>query len=100
MYEPFIRYRAEEKGTIVLTVKRSELSISESLKRLGIPRRSLYKGMKNIPKVVWKLFVTDIDRTTKHGTAYPMMCAKWWWSFLWRIRSLPKGILRSAFGGE
>lgn len=91
MYEPFIRYRAEEKGTIVLTVKRSELSISESLKRLGIPRRSLYKGMNNIPKVVWKLFVTAIDRITKHGTAYSMLCAKWWWSFLWRIRSLPQG---------
>lgn len=42
MHEPYTRYSAEEKETIVLTVKRSELSISESLKRLGIPRRTFY----------------------------------------------------------
>ncbi|MCI7310849.1 MAG: helix-turn-helix domain containing protein [Prevotella sp.] len=42
MHEPYIRYSAEEKETMVLTVKRSELSISESLKRLGIPRRTFY----------------------------------------------------------
>lgn len=42
MHEPYIRYSTEEKGTIVLTVKRSELSISKSLKRLGIPKRTFY----------------------------------------------------------
>ena len=33
MYECYTRYRAEEKEIIVLTVKRSELSISGALKR-------------------------------------------------------------------
>jgi len=42
MHESYIRYSAEEKETIVLTVKRSELSIVEALKRLGIPRRTFY----------------------------------------------------------
>ncbi len=42
MHEPYIRYSAEEKETIALTVKRSELSTSQSLKRLGIPRRTFY----------------------------------------------------------
>ena len=32
----------EEKETIVLSVKRSELSIVQALKRLGIPRRTFY----------------------------------------------------------
>ena len=40
MHECYKRYSTEEKETIVLTVKRSELSISEVLKRLGIPRRT------------------------------------------------------------
>ena len=40
MYECYTRYRAEEKEIIVLTVKRSELSISGALKRLGISRRT------------------------------------------------------------
>ena len=42
MHESYIRYRAGEKEAIVLTVKRSELSIVQSLKRLGIPRRTFY----------------------------------------------------------
>lgn len=42
MHVPYICYSAEEKETIVLTVKRSELSISQSLKRLSIPRRTFY----------------------------------------------------------
>ena len=42
MHESYIRYSAEEKEAIVLTVKRSELSIVQSLKRLGIPRRTFY----------------------------------------------------------
>ena len=33
MHELYIRYSAEEKGTIVLSVKRSELSIVQALKR-------------------------------------------------------------------
>ena len=37
MHELYIRYSAEEKETIVLSVKRSELSIVQALKRLGIP---------------------------------------------------------------
>ena len=35
-------YSAEEKEAIVLSVKRSELSIVQALKRLGIPRRTFY----------------------------------------------------------
>ena len=46
MHECYTRYSAEEKETIVLTVKRSELSISEALKRLGIPRRTFYNWYK------------------------------------------------------
>ena len=42
MHELHIRYSAEEKETIVLSVKRSELSIVQALKRLGIPRRTFY----------------------------------------------------------
>ena len=42
MHESYIRYIAEKKEAIVLTVKRSELSIVQSLKRLGIPRRTFY----------------------------------------------------------
>ena len=37
-----LHYSAEEKETIVLSVKRSELSIVQALKRLGIPRRTFY----------------------------------------------------------
>ena len=46
MHECYTRYSTEEKETIVLTVKRSELSISEVLKRLGIPRRTFYNWYK------------------------------------------------------
>ena len=46
MHESYTRYSAEEKETIVLTVKRSELSISGALKRLGIPRRTFYNWYK------------------------------------------------------
>ena len=42
MHELYIRYSAEEKEAIVLSVKRSELSIVQALKRLGIPRRTFY----------------------------------------------------------
>ena len=42
MHELYIRYSAEENETIVLSVKRSELSIVQALKRLGIPRRTFY----------------------------------------------------------
>ena len=42
MHELHIRYSAKEKETIVLSVKRSELSIVQALKRLGIPRRTFY----------------------------------------------------------
>ena len=42
MHELYIRYSAEEKETIVQSVKRSELSIVQVLKRLGIPRRTFY----------------------------------------------------------
>ena len=42
MHESYIRYSAEEKESIVLSVKRSELSIVQALKRLGIPRRTFY----------------------------------------------------------
>ena len=42
MHELYIRYSAEEKETIVLSVKRSELSIVQALKRLGILRRTFY----------------------------------------------------------
>ena len=42
MHELNIRYSAEEKEAIVLSVKRSELSIVQALKRLGIPRRTFY----------------------------------------------------------
>ena len=42
MHESYIRYSAEEKETIVLSVKRSELSIVQALKRLGTPRRTFY----------------------------------------------------------
>ena len=45
MHELHIRYSAEEKETIVLSVKRSELSIVQALKRLGIPRRTFYNNM-------------------------------------------------------
>ena len=46
MHESYIRYSAEEKESIVLTVKRSELSIVQALKRLGIPRRTFYNWYK------------------------------------------------------
>ena len=46
MHESYIRYGAEEKESIVLTVKRSELSIVQALKRLGIPRRTFYNWYK------------------------------------------------------
>ena len=46
MHESYIRYSAEEKETIVLSVKRSELSIVQALKRLGIPRRTFYNWYK------------------------------------------------------
>lgn len=46
MHESYIRYSAEEKESIVLTVKRSELSIVQCLKRLGIPRCSFYNWYK------------------------------------------------------
>ena len=46
MHESYKRYSAEEKESIVLTVKRSELSIVQSLKRLGIPRRTFYNWYK------------------------------------------------------
>ena len=42
MHESYIRYSAEEKESIILTIKRSELSIVQALKRLGIPRRTFY----------------------------------------------------------
>ena len=46
MHELHIRYSAKEKETIVLSVKRSELSIVQALKRLGIPRRTFYNWYK------------------------------------------------------
>lgn len=46
MHESYIRYSAEEKESIVLTVKCSELSIIQALKRLGIPRRTFYNWYK------------------------------------------------------
>ena len=46
MHESHIRYGAEEKESIVLSVKRSELSIVQVLKRLGIPRRTFYNWYK------------------------------------------------------
>ena len=42
MHESYIRYSAEEKESIVLTVERSELSIVQALNRLGIPIRTFY----------------------------------------------------------
>ena len=42
MHELHIRYSAEENEAIVLSVKRSELSIVQALKFLGIPRRTFY----------------------------------------------------------
>ena len=42
MHELYIHYSAEEKETIVLSVKRSELSIVQALKCLGIPRLTFY----------------------------------------------------------
>ena len=46
MHESYIRYSAEEKESIILTIKRSELSIVQALKRLGIPRRTFYNWYK------------------------------------------------------
>ena len=46
MHESYIRYSAEEKESIILTIKRSELSIVQTLKRLGIPRRTFYNWYK------------------------------------------------------
>lgn len=48
MHESYIRYGAEEKESIILTVKRSELSIVQALKRLGIPRRPFIIGIRNM----------------------------------------------------
>ena len=42
MHELHIRYSVEENEAIVLSVKRSELSIVQALKFLGIPRRTFY----------------------------------------------------------
>ena len=46
MHESYIRYSAEEKESIILTIKRYELSIVQALKRLGIPRRTFYNWYK------------------------------------------------------
>ena len=46
MHESYIRYSAEEKESIILTIERSELSIVQALKRLGIPRRTFYNWYK------------------------------------------------------
>ena len=46
MHESYIRYSAEEKESIILTIKRSELSIVQAFKRLGIPRRTFYNWYK------------------------------------------------------
>ena len=46
MHESYIRYSVEEKESIILTIKRSELSIVQALKRLGIPRRTFYNWYK------------------------------------------------------
>ena len=50
MHESYIRYSAEEKESIILTIKRSELSIIQALKRLGIPRRTFYNWYKKYGK--------------------------------------------------
>ena len=46
MNESYIRYSAEEKESIILIVKRSELSLFQALKRLGISRRTFYNCYK------------------------------------------------------
>ena len=48
MHESYIRYSVEKKEAIVLTVKRSELSIVQSLKRLSIPGVPFTIGMRNM----------------------------------------------------
>jgi len=51
MHEFYTRYSTEEKETIVLTVKRSELSISGALKHLRIPRRTFYNWYKRLERM-------------------------------------------------
>ena len=46
MHESYIRYSAEENECIVLTVKHSELSVVQELKRLGFSRRMFYNWYK------------------------------------------------------
>ena len=41
-HQKYMRYTAAEKGEITRVVKSSEISISESLRYLGIPKRSFY----------------------------------------------------------
>ena len=47
MHESYIRYSAEEKESIILTIKRSELSIVQALKRLGIQGVPFIIGIRN-----------------------------------------------------
>ncbi|WP_255327511.1 transposase [Porphyromonas sp. COT-290 OH860] len=41
-HQKYMRYTAEEKEEIIRAVKSSEVNISESLRYLGIPKRSFY----------------------------------------------------------
>ena len=41
MHESYIRYSAEEKESIILTIKRSELSIVQALKAFRNPKAYL-----------------------------------------------------------
>ena len=70
MHECYTRYSAEEKETIVLTVKRSELSISEALKRLGIPRRTFYNWYKKYAIGGLNALRATHTEHRQRGTAY------------------------------
>ena len=73
MHELYIRYSAEE--TIVLSVKRSELSIVQALKRLGIPRRTFYNWYQKYA-TGGMLLEKRLIGGRRHGTASPTIFDK------------------------
>ena len=70
MHESYIRYSAEEKESIILTIKRYELSIVQALKRLGIPRCTFYNWYKKYTIGGGMLSEQHIVEHRQRGTAY------------------------------
>ena len=76
MHESYIRYSAEEKESIILTIKRSELSIVQALKRLGIPRRTFYNWYQKYATGGGMLLEKRLIGGRRHGTTFPTIFDK------------------------